>query len=531
MSYLKNLKVVNFKKLKNNEFTFDKGLNVIIGENDAGKSTLLQAIDICLNQRGNGDWKNRGEYGTLLNIESKNDFLSSKDKLYTDLPAINVEIEFEDLGNDLKNHMFNGTNNFKGKNEDGVSFEYSFYEQYKDEYEVLISENDDIDFIPFEFYSPKWKTFSGESYSFRRNPLKSILINTDKATGDSYKAFTKQVFSTLSRKDQNGISLDLKGKIGDFNNEIKSKYRLLHNLEIDPNRFVIEDNLDVFSQEDNVLLRDMGSGTENLIKTNLAMDVDSKLILLEEPENHLSFDLARKQIESIKKARKDGNQQLIVTTHSPLIVSKLSINNLRWLNIEGKLISFKDIPQETVEFFQRADNIDVLQVILAKRVVLVEGATEYMIMEDMIKQVTSKTANEQGIHVVSMGGNYYKRFKEVVNVTKNKVLIITDNDGDAARIEEANKSSNENLKIAMPKRVTEFTFEAALFNENKGYFGKQWSHDSNKDSWKEYNSLDSKLVYLLNNKSKSAFEYDKAIIEGRIIVPSYIQEGLKWLIK
>lgn len=116
MSYLKNLKVVNFKKLKNNEFTFDKGLNVIIGENDAGKSTLLQAIDICLNQRGNGDWKNRGEYGTLLNIESKNDFLSSKDKLYTDLPAINVEIEFEDLGNDLKNHMFNGTNNFKGKN-------------------------------------------------------------------------------------------------------------------------------------------------------------------------------------------------------------------------------------------------------------------------------------------------------------------------------------------------------------------------------------------------------------------------------
>lgn len=530
MTYIENVRVVNFKRFVDNTFYFDKKMNVVIGKNDSGKSTLLQAIDICLNQRGNGDRKNRNEYGTLLNIGSKEKFLNTN-KLYSDLPSIRIEIELNNLNGNINNSIFNGNNNLENKNKDGIFFEYSFDEQYKPEYEQLIKDNNNIDFIPFEFYSARWQTFNGEMYSFRRNPLKSILIDTDKSTGDSYKAFTKQVFSALEKSDQNAMSIDLKKKIDSFNKGVKEKFVFTNNLEIDPNRFVIEDNLDVVSSEKNILLRDMGSGTENIIKTKLAMDVESKLILLEEPENHLSFDLARQQIKQIQLANNNDDRQLIITTHSPLLASKLSVNNLKWLNKEGEFVSFKDISEETSEFFQRADNIDILQVILSKRVILVEGATEYMIMADMIKQVTGKSADEQRIHVVSMGGNYYKRFREVVNKTKNKVLIITDNDENNKRIKDAQSSNNNCLRIAMPDDIRKFTFEVALFEENKDYFQNNWGKSDTKTSWKNHTDLDKKLVYLLKNKTKSAFEYNKFISNDSLRVPQYIKDGIEWLIK
>jgi exonuclease SbcC len=43
-----HLNVQGFKRLRNHEFTFTDGLNVIVGDNAAGKSTLLQAIECAL---------------------------------------------------------------------------------------------------------------------------------------------------------------------------------------------------------------------------------------------------------------------------------------------------------------------------------------------------------------------------------------------------------------------------------------------------------------------------------------------------
>lgn len=47
---LKELKLKNFRAYKNITIPFNKGINVIIGRNDVGKSTILEAIDIFLGQ-------------------------------------------------------------------------------------------------------------------------------------------------------------------------------------------------------------------------------------------------------------------------------------------------------------------------------------------------------------------------------------------------------------------------------------------------------------------------------------------------
>ncbi len=55
---IKNLQVNNFGKLKNNVIELKDGLNIITGENEAGKSTIAMFIKAMLygiNKNKNGD--------------------------------------------------------------------------------------------------------------------------------------------------------------------------------------------------------------------------------------------------------------------------------------------------------------------------------------------------------------------------------------------------------------------------------------------------------------------------------------------
>ena len=50
MNYIKSLTIEGLKKFEHFDIEFDKNINIIIGENESGKSTILEAINICLNQ-------------------------------------------------------------------------------------------------------------------------------------------------------------------------------------------------------------------------------------------------------------------------------------------------------------------------------------------------------------------------------------------------------------------------------------------------------------------------------------------------
>ena len=47
--YLKSVHLKNFRGYIDSKVDFDNHLNVIIGRNDAGKSTILEALEIFLN--------------------------------------------------------------------------------------------------------------------------------------------------------------------------------------------------------------------------------------------------------------------------------------------------------------------------------------------------------------------------------------------------------------------------------------------------------------------------------------------------
>src|SRR5690554_4536268 len=52
--YLERFIIKNFRGLEEIKLTFNKGLNVLIGENNAGKTAIIDALRVCLsygNQR------------------------------------------------------------------------------------------------------------------------------------------------------------------------------------------------------------------------------------------------------------------------------------------------------------------------------------------------------------------------------------------------------------------------------------------------------------------------------------------------
>lgn len=51
---IKKLIVKNFKALKDTEIEFNSHLNIIVGDNEVGKSTLLEAINLVLSGQLNG---------------------------------------------------------------------------------------------------------------------------------------------------------------------------------------------------------------------------------------------------------------------------------------------------------------------------------------------------------------------------------------------------------------------------------------------------------------------------------------------
>lgn len=104
---INKLKITNFKKFKNREFEFNEDINIIVGDNESGKSTLLEALELCLNLNYRGKPLGASISTDLFNASCVRDFLEG-DKSQDTLPEIRIEAYIDEEPN-LK-----GTNNSEG---------------------------------------------------------------------------------------------------------------------------------------------------------------------------------------------------------------------------------------------------------------------------------------------------------------------------------------------------------------------------------------------------------------------------------
>ena len=85
--YLQKINIQNFHKIKSLDLELNKGLNLLVGENDSGKTAIIDAIKFVLGTHSN-DW---------LKLE-KDDFYSADGQTYA--TEIKIICIFKDLSQD-----------------------------------------------------------------------------------------------------------------------------------------------------------------------------------------------------------------------------------------------------------------------------------------------------------------------------------------------------------------------------------------------------------------------------------------------
>ncbi|NMW85873.1 AAA family ATPase [Peptoniphilus sp. AGMB00490] len=119
MIYIKKIELHNFQSHDYTEMEFDRGLNVILGNSDVGKTAILRAIKWALYNEPKGDYFIRqGEKDVSVKITFSNGVIVERSKTpsknsYFFVDSSGNEMRFEGFGVDVPKEITDATNMYK----------------------------------------------------------------------------------------------------------------------------------------------------------------------------------------------------------------------------------------------------------------------------------------------------------------------------------------------------------------------------------------------------------------------------------
>jgi len=466
------IKIVNFKCFKDEfNLVLNEGLNILVGENESGKSTILEAIHLALTGLFKGRYLKNELTQYLFNNEVVNKYLDDLNQgKATNLPHILIEIFIS--GEDLP--LFEGNGNSEKIKTCGISLKIAFDDKYKAEYEELAKNKNVVKTIPIEYYNILWTSFARENITARSIPVKSAMIDSssNRYQNGSDIYISRIVRDNLEPKEIVEISQAHRTMRDSFrecsaikaiNAKIKSDAKI-SDKKIELSVELLSKNAwenSLMTYLDEVPFHFVGKGEQCIIKTKLALghkkSKEANLILLEEPENHLTHSRLNQLINNIKAEHKD--KQIIISTHNSFVANKLGLDNLILLN-DSKTIRFNDLKPETKSFFEKISGYDTLRLILCKKAILVEGDSDELVLQKAyMLENSGKLPIEDGIDVISVGTSFL-RFLEIAEKIKKTVVVLTDNDGDIDALKKKYKNYFGNNKKNFIKICFDETVES-----------------------------------------------------------------------
>ncbi len=276
----------------------------------------------------------------------------------------------------------------------------------------------------------------------------------------------------------------------------------------------------------------IGKGEQCLVKTKLALGhkkaKEANLILLEEPENHLSYSKLNQLISDIKND--NGGKQILISTHSSFVANKLGLEHLILLN-DKKTIKLNELSADTYKFFEKLSGYDTLRLILCKKAILVEGdSDELVVQKAFMLDNDGKLPIEKGVDVISVGTSFL-RFLEIAEKIGSKVTVVTDNDGNVNALNKKyenylGKNAKQNIQICFDSIVDTGSLKDFNYNTLEPKLLKANSRETlNEIFGTNYQSNDDLQKFMKVNKTECALK----IFETTEIVkfPQYILDAIK----
>lgn len=494
--YLAQLRILNFRKLKDVQLGFRPGLNVLVGSNNVGKTAVVDALRALL--AGHDDPYPR---------------LDSDDRHRPKGGAPTGDIEFQYVFRDLDadneaDFLAALTPGTDRKLEAKITIRYTEADKAgRLRAKRWCGDHEDVGLTPDIMenlrgvYLPPLRDASQGLKPSRTSQLSRLfqLLADDagreginealKKLDDELKTHEPVVNTQTAITSRHGTmlgpqlsqALDLGVSGSDFQ-------RLASRLSLMVDAFEIEQN---------------GLGFNNLIYMAVVLseltkspEASYRSLIIEEPEAHLHPQLQAvllNYLDSIKAVRGEKPVQLFVTSHSPNFASIADLDSLACLvETEGSIEAF--LPR-TITFgkgkrekLERYLDVTRAELFFARRVIFVEGAAELMLVSVLAEKCGHKL-REHGVSLISVEGLNFDSFLPLfgAKALKIPVSIITDADplaetegdeepqalypapGDAVKVSDntAKMKAGEDAYVKVFHGLKTFEYDLALHPENR----------------------------------------------------------------
>lgn len=479
--YLANIKLWNFRKFGTKgaidlqcpdlNLSFTKGLNVLIGENDSGKSAILEAIKM------------------VMKTHAYERIMWMKDDFYEGTDELRIELLIDGLTNSEASHFTEWLGWTSGHHPRPVLRLIQIVRLIEDRpipYEIragmdeagFIMDSQAREYLKVTFLKPL-RDAENELTAKKYSRLSQILAGHDLFKKDAVgKVLLEDYITTANQQIKNW-----------FDDESSIDGQLSNKEQI---KGVIDGFLGCFIHKDKTSSFSISGSHIREILEKLSLNLDGttrpglgtmnrlymaaellhlqkpgwngiRLCLVEEEEAHLHPQAQMKVLETIQKQQ---GTQFIITTHSPNLASKVELFNddLNQVVIckDGKVFpmgpTYTQLDKSDYKFLDHFLDVTKANLFFAKGIILVEGWAEEIILP-AIAQGMGKDLTAHEVSVINVGSTAYMRYARIF-MRKNlesmgcKVAIVTDldirpneQDGqfDGAKEEEKKKNITEKV--------------------------------------------------------------------------------------
>jgi len=174
---IESIHIRNFKIFDSFDLNLNTDLNILVGKNEAGKSTVLEAIGLALTKRIGGKQIEYELSPYLFNKACSDAYLAAlKEKKNPEQPKILIELYFTETERQ-ELQALRGSNNSRKSDTIGIKLEIVFDDDYKEEYAKLLADASEKKVVPAEYYKVNWLSFANNGITARSLPVTLFYID------------------------------------------------------------------------------------------------------------------------------------------------------------------------------------------------------------------------------------------------------------------------------------------------------------------------------------------------------------------
>ena len=479
-----------FKSLGDNpglKITFHRGLNALIGENDSGKTAVIDALKLVLLTQSN-------EYIR----PSDEDFYKPVDGEACSEFKIDCTIaEFTE--NEAKNYIeYLSFTKTEDKVEYTLDLHYrAWKEGHKIYQELRAGDVDDgisIDGKARELlktvYLKPLRDAEREMSSGRGSRISQILLNHP-VFKDKKGHAVLDIFQDANRRIENYFTDDTDGKciLQTIRNNLKSFSDNGHasNAELKASDIQLKAILESLSLNAPEINPGLGELNLLFIAAELLLlkdDTDGglKLALIEELEAHLHPQAQLRLISYLQNEYNENDVQIIISTHSPILASKINLKNLILMkNGAGYDLAegHTGLQKGDYLFLQRFLDSTKANLFFAKGIIMVEGDAENILVP-VLADILGYPLEKYGISIVNVGSTAFLRYSGIM-VRKDgtdigiPVSVITDCDVRPYDVDPTTKEKKFNEKETESAQAKEERDRKYTNSSVRGFTSPRWT--------------------------------------------------------